>query len=382
MNAKQSCVSRKLRCWFGVSAALVVVSCSAQGGGTNQFVGSQSCSSSSCHGGASPKNNQNLIWSQQDPHAKSYATLTSARSERLAEALNIKNATTSSRCTVCHAPLTTVPKEMAAVVLDPVEGVSCENCHGPAKNWLRSHTRTDLTHADKVANGMRDLRNLYGRANACVACHQNVDAEILAAGHPELIFELDGQAVSEHKHWHEQTNWSGAQAWLVGQAVAMREISWQLEKAKAAATTNAASIQDRWMGMALMFQALGEIAPGVDGSVFLTHNRWGPSSARQHADEIARKASALGWTPMLSRSCLSRVTGQSNNFRGYDTPAVKAHYAERLVLALDRLLVADHSKDAGTSAALDRLFKLAQSVPDFDPKQFAVALDDLAKRLK
>lgn len=41
---------------------------------------------------------------------------------------------------------------------------------------------------------MRDLRNLYARANACVACHQNVDPEILKAGHPELVFELDRQS--------------------------------------------------------------------------------------------------------------------------------------------------------------------------------------------
>jgi len=83
------------------------------------------------------------------------------------------------------------------------EGVSCENCHGPAENWLRAHTRSDWTHADRTFAGMRDLKNLYVRANNCVACHQTVELPLLKAGHPELIFELDGQSVSEPKHWRK-----------------------------------------------------------------------------------------------------------------------------------------------------------------------------------
>ena len=65
------------------------------------------------------------------------------------------------------------------------------------------------------------------RANTCVACHQNVDSDILAAGHPELVFELDGQSVAQPKHWTDPPD-TGARAWLVGQAVALRETSWRL----------------------------------------------------------------------------------------------------------------------------------------------------------
>ena len=65
---------------------------------------------------------------------------------------------------------------------------------------------------DRTAAGMRDLQNLYVRANICVACHQNVDADILKAGHPELIFELDGKSVAEPKHWSAEKNGNGAQS--------------------------------------------------------------------------------------------------------------------------------------------------------------------------
>jgi len=55
---------------------------------------------------------------------------------------------------------------------------------------------------------------------------------------------------------------------------------------------------------------------------------------------------------------------------------LQARRAERLVLALDRLVAAlpELKNNGPVQSALNQLFKLAQSVPDFDPKQFADAL--------
>jgi len=353
-----------------VFAILAHVSTFAQ---TNQFLGAQSCASSSCHGGADAKSNQNLIWLQHDPHSKSFATLIMARSERIAESLNITNPAKNSRCTVCHAPFATVPVELAATVLDPAEGVSCESCHGTAKSWLRSHTRKDPTHDEKVAGGMRDVRNLYNRANACVACHQNVDADILKAGHPELIFELDGQSVSEPKHWQEQPNWSGAQAWFVGQLAAAREINAD------AAKTNDLKQQQRaaalnWV-LSQTFDGVGPNLPGFR-KVMLSSKTINYTKAW---DDIAKEAANVKWTGNETRGCLVRLAQTGKDFRDAKVPQViHARRGERLVLALDRLLMATKWKNQKADAALDRLFKLAQSLPDFDPSQFAFALDEFA----
>jgi hypothetical protein len=343
---------------------------------TNQFLGAQSCASSSCHGGASPKSNQNLIWSQRDPHSKSFATLVTARSERIAESLNITNAAKNARCTVCHAPFSTVPPDLAANILDPAEGVSCETCHGMAKTWLRSHTRKDFSHADKVATGMRDLRSAYDRANACVACHQNVDADILAAGHPELIFELDGQSVSEIKHWQEQTNWSGAQTWLVGQAVALREMSWRmsaLTKPIHGDERAMANEMERGAGLASMIRRLDKAilgSPRFNGTN-LSFTARNASNWREMSDAFARKVSTLNWTPQLTEQCLDVLLK--------DSPQT-ARAAERVALGLDRLC-ASRPKNTRVEAALNRLFREVQSLPDFNKTKFASALNDLANAL-
>jgi hypothetical protein len=63
---------------------------------------------------------------------------------------------------------------------------------------------------------------------------------------------------------------------------------------------------------------------------------------------------------------------------------VQACRAERLVLALDRLLAAlpADSRKADVSGQLDRLFRLAQSIPDFSPADFARELDVFSQRLQ
>jgi len=164
-----------------------------------KFVGAVGCRSSSCHGGAGEKRSQHITWSQKDFHTRAYAILLDARSARIGEAVGISQPQSSPRCTVCHSPFQSVAQTRLTPSARPDEGVSCESCHGAAEPWLRGHTRTDWTYTMRVSAGMHDLRNLYVRANACVACHQNVESDLLKGGHPALVFELDSQSVNEPK---------------------------------------------------------------------------------------------------------------------------------------------------------------------------------------
>ena len=317
-----------------------------------KFLGAQSCASAMCHGGADEKHNQFLIWSKKDFHTRAPATLAMARSARIADTLKINNAATDARCTVCHNPFQAVPTERKGPLVGKLEGVSCESCHNAAEPWLLTHTRPDLTHEQKVAVGLRDLKNLYVRANTCVACHQNLEPEVRAAGHPELIFELDGQCASMPRHWRETNSLRGSQAWLIGQAAALRE-------AAAHATTRNASGETKARAAALEWLVGSPVAV---------------PSADQHAREVA----AWQWKEEDVVARLTKLAGSSEAFLRSDVSKdEQTHRAERLVMAVERALVAlKLDKDPVFTSKLDRLFKDIQSRPDFEPKVFAEHLKE------
>ncbi len=352
---------------------------------TPKFLGAGSCASSSCHGGGGANQSQFLVWSLRDFHSqRPPATLATARSKQIADSLQITDPAADMRCTSCHAPLGGVPEDRRGDHFKISEGVSCESCHGPAEAWLRAHTRRDWTQADRTAAGMRDLQDLYVRANTCVACHQNVDADILKAGHPELIFELDGQSVAEPKHWRPEKDGNGVQAWLVGQAVALREMSWQLRNEKSPMENQVY----RWEALVWLIKTAVPTAEQVAAppttpaiAVEVTEQ------IQQQMDKLARDSALENSTQGPANSAqamLVRLAGTGGKFRDKSlAQPLHAHRAERLVIALDRLVAAlpELKNDEPVQSALNHLFKLAQSIPDFDPAQFANALVDFSSAL-
>ncbi|MEQ2006359.1 MAG: cytochrome c family protein [Limisphaerales bacterium] len=341
-----------------------------------RFTGSPSCATSMCHGGAGELRHQTTIWQKQDIHSRTFNTLVNARSAQIAAALKIPDATTSSRCTTCHAPFHDVPKSaFLAEITKPAEGVSCESCHGPAEKWIRPHTRPDYSHRDRVLAGLRDLKHLYVRANSCVACHQTVDPALLSAGHPELLFELDGQAVSEPKHWREKGDWHGPKAWLVGQAVALREMSAQLNREK----TPGEKLTAPWAASLWLLQKLD----GIDSALPTLKSVANAAQAHPAADTLARRAAEMEWSHDLTRQALQRLAKTHTEFADAKiTRLQQARRAERLVLALDRLTAPlDKAALAKLEPDLKELFAIAQSLPDFAPDKFAKALESFARKL-
>jgi hypothetical protein len=336
-----------------------------------KFVGAVGCRSSSCHGGAGEKRSQYITWSQKDFHTRAYAILLDARSARIGEALGIPQPQSSARCTVCHSPFQAVTQTRLTSTARPDEGVSCESCHGAAERWLRGHTRTDWSYTTRVSAGMHDLRNLYVRANACVACHQNVDADILKAGHPELVFELDSQSVNEPKHWREDDPWNGAKSWLIGQAVALREICWADSQPSLNPTTAA---RDQLLAQQ---DALVWI---LDKTDFVKETRNKPSLAQMsyiggiqlRADEIAQRASQMTWTTQSVRDLLITLASSESDF-GKRGDKSLPEMAKRLTLALESLTRALNA-NGGALKVDNELAALRLDVQrhyDFDVAAFA-----------
>lgn len=310
-------------CFLALGAALFAKDVKQTREDSAQFVGAIGCRSSSCHGGAGEKRSQYITWSQKDFHTKAFAILSDARSARIAETIGGGEAIANARCTVCHSPFHSLAPTRLASGVKPDEGVSCETCHGAASPWLRGHTRTDWTYSMRISAGMRDLKSLYLRANACVACHQNIDSDILKAGHPSLVFELDSQSVNQPKHWRDEDPLIGPRSWLIGQAVALREACWQARTvADPSPDAQETSVALAWLlaKVTVIDSALPKISEPSSSDL---------EPMQKQADALAR--SAAKWNPTTDgmMSILRALVETDSNLTFYR--------ARRLVLALDRL---------------------------------------------
>jgi hypothetical protein len=206
-----------------------------------KYVGPGSCSASACHGGIQPRDttkvlqNEYSTWIVQDRHSRAYTVLTQPLALRMAKILKIGDPTKAQKCLVCHA--LSVPPQERGIQFDISEGVSCESCHGPAEKWLGPHVEANAKHADMVNLGLVDNKDLAIRSEKCLTCHLGapgleVDHEMLAAGHPDLTFELDSFSSIEPPHWVEKAPDSknpiddklfGVRIWSIGQATQLQQ---------------------------------------------------------------------------------------------------------------------------------------------------------------
>jgi len=197
-----------------------------------KYVGPGTCSATACHGGVQPRSltlvlqNEYSTWVTKDAHFKALHSLDNAVAQRMGRILGIDNPATSPKCLACHA--LAVPPELKLREFD-VEGVSCESCHGPASGWLESHMLKGWTHEKSIALGMLDLRDATRRSEKCLSCHlgtadNQVDHKMIAAGHPDLVFELDSYSAIQPPHWKPAPDPNDdVRLWAVGQAIQLRE---------------------------------------------------------------------------------------------------------------------------------------------------------------
>ncbi len=295
----------------------------------------------------------------------------------MAENLGIEDATQSQSCTACHSPMKQVAPAAFAKTFDKHgvdKGVSCASCHGGEEKWLLSHTRPEYPRDALAQLGMRPLATAYQRANSCVACHQNLEDKLLDVKHPPLVFELDGLLVAEPKHWREAEGFSNAQTWLVGQAVALREMAAQARREPG--DIREAEIQ------------------AASALLNATETNWDGTQEDmvRAADDFAKRISS---TPMniqqgraiLKRLLINREAFQEDAFASvaedYRMLAV-GHYAERLTLAVDRLnqsLVASGERGAVKDVMLNELFVATKPPKSFDAatmEAFVLKLDRVA----
>src|SRR5215467_10085686 len=413
-----------------------------------KYIGPGSCAATSCHGsvksivGSRILQTEYSTWILKDKHARAYQALTGDVGERMARILKLgTKAEESPKCLVCHALYATAEQRGRAFEIS--EGVSCENCHGPASAWLGPHTTRSWQHEKSVALGMADTRNVIHRTEKCLECHLGtkykfVDHEMIAAGHPDLYFELDSFSAVMPRHWKapresepgkavEDAAWVGVREWAAGQAVQLRAV---MERLTWRARNERSDKKDVWpeyseLSCFACHHALGPAkdswrqehgyigrrpgdpawnasryavfrllakqidsasAPELDRQVLLVSdemNKLNPdrtavaaaaSAAAPIAQRIAERLATMQYDQAAVLRILQRIPDDAENIALADERA-----AEQATMALDSLYIA-YSRDskpanaAEVRAAINGLFQQLENPSAYNADQFASAL--------
>ncbi len=413
-----------------------------------KYIGPGSCAATSCHGSVKPiagsriLQNEYSTWILQDKHSRAYQALTGDVGERMARILKLgSKAEEAPKCLACHALYTT--PEQRGRSFEISEGVSCESCHGPASAWLGPHTTRDWPHEKSVAQGMQDTRNVIHRTQKCLECHLGtkekfVDHEMIAAGHPDLYFELDSFSAVMPRHWKvpresapgkpvEEAAWAGVRDWSTGQAVqlsaSMDRLAWRARGERAdkkdpwpeyaelscfACHHSLGAAKDSWRqehgyegrrpgdpawnaSRYVVFRLLAKQIDSANGqeldrqllTVSTEMSKLNPdrhivaeaaAAAAPLAQHIAERLSTMPYDQAITLRMLQRITDDAENIAISDERA-----AEQAAMALDSLYIA-YSKDTNPAdapearAAINALFQQLENPSSYNADQFAAAL--------
>ena len=421
-----------------------------------KYIGPGSCAATSCHGSVKPIAGSRILqteystWILKDKHSRAYQALTGDVGERMARILKLdKKAEDSPKCLVCHA-LYTKPEQQGRK-FEIAEGVSCENCHGPASGWLGPHTTTGWPHEKSIQLGMTETRNVIHRTEKCLECHLGtkdkfVDHEMIAAGHPDLYFELDSFSAVMPRHWKqpleseagkpmEDPAWVGVRDWSAGQAVqlrgAMERLTWRAKGERY-------DKKDVWpeyaeLSCVACHHSLGPAAdswrqkheytgrrpgdPAWNGSRFVVFRLMAQQVDGKSAQELEKSLSALSSemsklnpdkstvitaagaaAPIAQRfadrlaamqydSALALHTMQKITEDAEVVSLADERAAEQAAMALDSLYIA-YSKEAKPAnaaevrAAINGLFQQLEMPSSYNADQFAIALRKIHELLR
>jgi hypothetical protein len=397
------------------------------------YTGAGSCTSSNCHGSVWPRTggkiNQNEYtqWSTKDKHSKAYAVLLEPRSRQIARNLKIDKPETAAVCLDCHA--TNVAANERASSFDIADGIGCESCHGPASGWLGPHTTRDWTHEQSVRLGMADTKDVKKRSELCASCHlgtekKNVDHELIAAGHPSLVFELETFSALMPAHWRKENEKTETlRRWAVSQPIVLRESMVQLESSSTKAADSwpdfaefecsschhalvlPSTRQERgYAGRAgappwneahyvVLRHLVAGVSPGMQKELENRISELKRSLEHPFRDRVATAAAAKSLAdfmnqlvPVIERADLKEASAMTVmrgiTADGSNIATAGFGAAEEATMSLDVLYGAFHpSREDPVNIQIGRLYEMLQSQAAYYPTEFAAALRRLGNLL-
>jgi hypothetical protein len=122
----------------------------------DKFLGWQSCAASGCHGGGKGDDQVN-IWRKLDVHGNTQGRFNDPKSLAYVKELASARPRVPRSAPCAITRWRSAEGESARIAEGTESRGLVRDMHGPAEKWLRSHTREDFTHAQRLALGMREL---------------------------------------------------------------------------------------------------------------------------------------------------------------------------------------------------------------------------------
>lgn len=165
-----------------------------------KILGPDSCSQ--CHG-------SELQVLRSTPHFRTFDELhRKPEAKEIAKKMGIRSIKRGDLCIRCH-----YTPQIQDAQLRPIAGVSCETCHGPARDWIAIHSDYGGATASKgtetpehcqhrlrasIEAGMRNPVNPYLVARSCLNCHTIPEEKLVnLGGHPATRPEFEFVAWAE-----------------------------------------------------------------------------------------------------------------------------------------------------------------------------------------
>lgn len=128
----------------------------------HEFIGASKCAI--CHKKVE-QGEQYALW-LASKHAKAFETLGTPEAKEQGTARGVDNPQASGQCLKCHSTAYGFTEAVVTSTIPVEEGVSCESCHGPGKDYMKKSVMEDKEAA--IAAGL-----VIPNEETCQKCHNS-----------------------------------------------------------------------------------------------------------------------------------------------------------------------------------------------------------------